>query len=217
MNLKLLSSRLAASIAALATFGMAAPAFAVTFNGGDILNITGAYKAPAPTGLYRFHTVGGSAAAVGSYGNFGVQNDSTGAFAAFGSNGSVTTDYNILSLDFGNAATYVNKSFLSLSKGGDAFTFEITEPVSQEFAFNMGSFGAGIFSFKGLFKSLDNQNLGEGFLSGQFVGGGNGSYSASLTVLESPIESVPEPSALLGLALTAGTIIVIRRRQTVSA
>ncbi|NJM96335.1 MAG: PEP-CTERM sorting domain-containing protein [Phormidesmis sp. RL_2_1] len=202
-------------LAALAALSMAAPASAaVFFNNNDALNITGSYKAPAATGFYEFLKLDGSSAAVGSYGNFGVQNDSTGGFAAFGTNGAVTATYDILSLDFTNPATYVGKTFLSLSNGVDAFTFKITEAAINQGSFAVGNMGGSLFSLKGIFASLDDENLGEGVLSGQFTGN-RGGYSATLTVVESA--SVPEPSALLGLGLAAGTMIVIRRRQTVSA
>jgi hypothetical protein len=199
-------------MAAMAALSMASPAAAITFNHGDVLNITGAYKAPAPTNLYNFHTVGGSAAALGSYGNFGVQNDSTGAFGAFANGGTVTAAYDILSLDFDNIATYLGLDFLKLENGLDAFSFVITEAVTEEFSFTTGPSGAAVFSFKGLFKSADGQEVGEGILTGQFVGGKNGSYSASLVV-----KSVPEPSALLGIGLMVGAVYVIRRRQLVAA
>lgn len=199
-------------MAAMAALTMASPAAAITFNNGDNLNITGAYKAPAPTNLYRFHTVGGSAAAVGSYGNFGVQNDSTGAFSAFANNGTVTAAYDILSLDFNNISTYLGLDFLTLDNGADAFSFVITEPATEEFAFSSGSSGAAVFSLKGLFKSASGEEVGEGILTGQFVRGSNGSYSATLAV----VKSVPEPSALLGIGLMVGAVYMIRRRQLVA-
>ena len=204
-----MKTKFLAPLAALAALSVVRPAAAITFNGGDILNITGAYEAPAPTGIYDFHTAGGSAAGLGNYGNFGVQNDSTGAFSAFANGGTVTTDYEILSLDFGNVASYVGQPFLSLTSSGDAFTFEITEPAINQASFNFGSMGGAIFSFEGVFKSADDRELGQGVLSGQFIGG-DGSYSASLTV----VESVPEPSVLLGLGLMAGAVFVVRRRQS---
>ena len=214
MNVKFLSKAVA-PLAAVAALSMAAPASAaVFFSNGDTLNITGAYKAPAPTGSYEFFKANGSAAPIGSTGNFGVQNDSTGAFAAFTSNGDVKAAYEILSLDFNDVNTYVGKTFLSLSKGGDAFTFKITEPAINQGSFNAGTLGGALFSFKGVFKSLDDEDLGEGVFSSQFIGQG-GSYSATLVVTE--VESVPEPSALLGIGLMVGAVYVIRRRQVAIA
>ncbi|MGB3294120.1 MAG: PEP-CTERM sorting domain-containing protein [Phormidesmis sp.] len=214
MNIKFLS-KAAAPLVTLAALSMATPASAAVFFGnGDMLNITGAYKAPATTGVYEFLKVGGSPAPIGSMGNFGIQNDSTGAFLAFTSNGDVKSAYDILSVDFNNVATYVGQTFLSLSNGVDAFTFQITEPAINQGSFNAGSFGGALFSFKGVFKSLDDQKLGEGVLSSQFIGKG-GSYSATLVVTEA--ESVPEPSALLGIGLMVGAVYVIRRRQVVIA
>jgi hypothetical protein len=199
-------------MAAVAALSMATPAAAITFNGGDILNITGDYKAPAPTNIYRFRTVGGSNAALGSYGNFGVQNASTGGFSAFANNGTVRANYDILSLNFNDVASYLGLDFLKLNNGGDAFSFVITEPVTNNGSFSTGSSGGSIYSFKGLFKNADGQELGEGILTGQFVGGSNGSYSASLAV----VKSVPEPSALLGIGLMVGAIYVVRRGKLVA-
>ncbi len=212
MNAKLFGLS-AVPLAALAALSMATPAAAITFNGGDILNITGAYRAPAPTNLYRFRTVGGSNAAVGSYGNFGVQNASTGGFSAFANSGTVRAGYDILSLDFNNLTTYLGLDFLRLNNGGDAFSFVITgAATANDGNFSTSTSGLAGYSFKGLFKSATGQELGEGILSGQFVGGGNGSYSASLVV----VKSVPEPSALLGLGLMVGAVYVIRRGQLVA-
>jgi hypothetical protein len=198
-------------MATVAALSMATPAAAIAFNGGDILNITGDYKAPAPTNIYRFRTVGGSNAALGSYGNFGVQNASTGGFSAFANNGTVQANYDILSLNFNDVASYLGFDFLRLNNGGDAFSFVITEPVTSNGSFSTGSSGGSIYSFKGLFKNADGQELGEGILTGQFVGGSNGSYSASLVV-----KSVPEPSALLGTGLMVGAIYVVRRGKLVA-
>ncbi len=211
MNVKFFSKAIA-PLATLAALSMAAPASAAVFFGnGDSLNITGAYKAPAPTGVYEFLKLGNGPAPIGSMGNFGVQNDSTGAFTAFTSNGNVKADYKILSLDFTKPETYIDKAFLSLSNGADAFTFHITEPATNEGSFTIGKSGGALFSLKGMFKSPDDRELGQGVFSSQFISK-NGSYSATLEVT-----SVPEPSALLGIGLMVGAVYVIRRRQVAIA
>jgi hypothetical protein len=158
-------------MAALAALSLASPAAAITFNGGDILNITGAYQAPAPTNLYNFRSVGGGYAASGSYGNFGVQNNSTGGFSAFANNGAAKATYDILSLDFNSLATYLGLDFLKLNNSGDAFSFVITEPATFNSGFSKTSSGSSTYSFKGIFKGASGQALGEGILSGQFVRG----------------------------------------------
>lgn len=212
MKAKFFGALLAAPLAAASAMIMAAPASAaVFFNNGDLLNFTGGFKAPAATGVYKFIEANGSAADVGSYGNFGIlaAPSSSGAFAPFSSGGSVVAGNKILSVDFTNPATYLNKDFLLVTKASESFKFVITDPITQLFA-GGNAYAA---TFKGLFKSADDEVLGEGILTSNFRPKKNGSYSVTLEVTK----TVPEPSALLGLGLMVGTIFIIRRSQEVSA
>ncbi len=212
MNAKFFGALLAAPLAAVSAMIMAAPASAaVFFNNGDLLNITGGFKAPAAPGVYKFLKTNGSAANLGSYGNFGIlaPPSSSGAFAPFSSNGKVVSSNQILSIDFANSATYLNKDFLLVTKASESFRFVITAPITQLFA-GGNAYAA---TFKGLFKSTDDEVLGEGILTSNFLPKKNGSYSATLEVTK----TVPEPSALLGLGLMVGTIFIIRRSQEASA
>ncbi|PZO60304.1 MAG: hypothetical protein DCF15_02475 [Phormidesmis priestleyi] len=219
MNAKFFGALLAAPLAAVSAMIMAAPASAaVFFNNGDLLNIGGGVKAPTSVGEHKFAKVGKPVtfAGIGSYGNFGIyDNDlTTGGFESFISNGTVLPGYEILSVDFTKPTDYLNnKEFLRVSNGVDSFKFIITEFISP---LSASSFGYTTNVFKGVFKSLDDEVLGEGkgILSSQFLPNKNGSYSASFEVTK---VSVPEPSALLGLGLMVGTVFIIRRRQEVSA
>lgn len=227
MNAKLFGALLAAPLAAVSAMIMAAPASAaVFFNNGDSINLTGSFKAPAPLAQYEFGKVGGTFASIGSYGNFGIQAppNSTGAFAPFGalSNGAVLASNEILSVDFADSTTYLNKEFLRVSNGVDSFKFivtglanpsQTTTSIPLPIPFPSISVTSGVALLSGNFVSSTGSVLGTGLLTSNFTTGSNGSYSATLVVTK----TVPEPSALLGLGLMVGTVFIIRRSQEVSA
>ncbi len=216
MNINFLSKSIA-PLAAVAALSMAAPASAAVFFGnGDSLNIGSGYQTSTATpSQYKFSLFGGGFANVGSYGNTNVTSTSDGAFEPFITD-AVKPLYGILSIDFSDASTYLNKAFLSINTGVDAFTFTITGPAVEHPVADTDKLTNVAYSFGGIFKSLDDQTLGEGTLTSNFSNkNGKGSYSAILVVTKA--ESVPEPSALLGIGLMVGAVYVIRRRQVAIA
>lgn len=216
MNINFLSKAIA-PLAAVAALSMAAPASAAVFFGNDdTLNITGAYKTSITNpAKYEFGISGGGFASVGSYGNTGVSSSSDGAFEPFITD-AVDPLYKILSVNFSDATTYLNKVFLRIDNGTDAFDFIITEAIFGE-SKNKGKTTDVDYTLKGIFKSLDDQTLGEGSLTSNYSNTkGIGSYSATLVVTKAA-EPVPEPSALLGIGLMVGAVYVIRRRQVAIA
>lgn len=200
----------AAPLAGLAALAMAAPASAaVFFNNNDAINITASFQAPTPQGVLQFAKADGTFSTIGDYGNLGVFGSptTTGAFAPFSTNGAVTAGYEILSVNFNDVATYVGLDFLQINNGVDTFKFVITDPIANYSPLLPNNFTA--VGVTGIFKSLDDQVLGSGSLTGQFNKGANGSFSGTLTVTE----TVPEPSALLGIGLMVGAVYTLRRRQ----
>lgn len=216
MNAKFFGALLAAPLAVASAMIMAAPASAaVFFNNNDTLNFTGGFKAPAPNGKYEFQKVDNTYAAINgsSYGNFGIASNSTGAFLPFGTN-SVLASNEILSVDFTNSATYLNKEFLKVTNGTDSFTFVITGLTSPPVQVPIPGATLGFVGLSGNFVSSTGSVLGTGALTSNF-GSTSSTYSAFLEVTK--VATVPEPSALVGLGLMVGTVLVIRRRQEVSA
>jgi hypothetical protein len=218
------------TIIALGVLGQTQAAEAVVFGIGDTLNITNGVdvqKTDSGQELLLFNDLSTPPIAqpVGSYGSFGVQDDSTGGFEAFRNAGTVIGDYQILSVDFEDPTSYLNRSFLqAVMPGLDEFIFEITTEVTGDIV-EQSVLGtvvgfASTHSFGGLFKDGAGNVLakGVGIVTAQ---GGVAqpefdSYSASFFVTET--ESVPEPATVLALFSMVGALGLRRRKnQSVEA
>lgn len=107
----------ASSLVAVSSILAVNPAQAAVFLGiGDKLNITGSVSnVPLgtsanqitfnPTGdVFESGFIFGGSTDIGEYGNFGVQDNSSGVFALYANSGTVIADYQILSFDIQDAA-----------------------------------------------------------------------------------------------------------------
>lgn len=202
-------------------FTNANSAQAITFKGGEILQINADFRNSNanPQALRFFNGATQprpTLTNLGQYGTFGIGDDSTGGFQAFANNGATNNiNYKILSLDFSNPVNYVGKEFLKAEKLGannaviDDFKFIITAPITEK---TLGGNSSGVFTFsnvQGIFTSTKpfNSVIGNAFLSGTYIRN-NGTFSATLEVA-----SVPEPTTLAGLGLVAGALAVSQNRK----
>lgn len=231
MQLKALGLGAAVPIAAATLMSVSAPAQAITFGGGDILNITGAYTTSLATPFkFTFSDVPGDNTP--NAGNFGVVNDTTtGGFAAFITNGAVVPEYDIANLDFSSIAlnTLVNIPFLALkgpvtgapgtpaASTNDSFTFVITELLEKNFMNSPGPLAQTNLLFKGKFVNAQTQEaVADGVFTGNFADkNGKGSFSGTFVVAE----SVPEPGAIGGLLVIGsfGVGLMLKRQRQDSA
>ncbi|EDX74355.1 hypothetical protein MC7420_3879, partial [Coleofasciculus chthonoplastes PCC 7420] len=119
MQAKILGLGAAVPLAAVSMMAISAPAEAIVFKSGDILNITGSYTRDLANDFkFTFNDVPGDTDA--GFGNFGVTL-SSGDFGDFETNGTIVQEYDILNVDFANPNTYRfdlngNKPFLKLQK-----------------------------------------------------------------------------------------------------
>ncbi|MFP5271751.1 PEP-CTERM sorting domain-containing protein [Coleofasciculus sp.] len=215
MQTKILGLGAAVPLAAVSLMAISAPAEAIVFKSGDILNITGSYTRDIANDFkFTFNDAPGDMDA--GFGNFGVTL-STGDFENFDTNGLIVPQYDILNVDFSNPNTYrfdLNGGlpFLRLSANPvpGSFSFIITSDAQID-AFNPPGPLEGVSaSFAGKFVSSEGEALGDGILTGNFRPNGSlGSFSGTFIVAE----SVPEPSTVMALGAVLGFASLAGRRK----
>jgi hypothetical protein len=221
MKIKLVS--LVSSVSLFVSLmSFANPAKAITFAVGDILQLNSDFHNSAGNvQQVKFLDSTNTPQNIGSYGNFGIENNSTGSFTSFVTNGTISSAYKILSVDFSNLASYVNQDFLIASlpngvtaaPGPDDFKFKITSPAVYT---PVGGPTSGVINFQvaGQFISTNPNNTaqGSGFLTGSFIRN-QGTFSGSLEVTSIDNgQPVPETSTVLGVGLVGAFILLNRSR-----
>ncbi len=226
------------SVAGAFTVGVM-PASAASFTpgsleDGDQLSITNDINVLGG-GVFEWFQVGsppGPSEPVGSYGNFGVNNSSTGGFASLTTNGDVVSFYDIQSFSIGGANPPGPGSFVPSAKPADAslpgqqlqFVQVPTENVTPFLALDPDDDGNDDLTFR--FEEIT-------FLSVSPIGGGqeqytlagNGAFRDSSGKLIATgsfngtrvigpgnntnsgtfvVEQVPEPTTIVGLLAVAG-------------
>lgn len=231
MKLKVLGFGAAVPLAAATLMSMSAPAQAITFGAGDVLNITGGFTTSLANPL-KFTFTDAPGDNTPNAGNFGVVNGTTsGGFGAFITNGAIVPQYDIANLDFSSIAlnTLVNIPFLALkgpvtgapgtpgASTNDSFTFVITELLQKDFVNPSSPLAETNLLFKGKFINAQTQEaLADGVFTGNFAKkSGKGSFSGTFVVAE----SVPEPGAIGGLLVIGsfGIGLMLKRQRLDSA